>query len=222
MIDIFSKFPQYCESATNFWLHEPLNAITNLAFIIGAYYLFKLIKKEKLSMPLGLILLSLMIILGLGSLAWHSYRSLPTLLLDEIPIYIFIIFAGYYLTQTLTRSHKITLMILASISAAYYLIFAYIPGINISNGVLKYIFALLIFLVLSTFIVKKFGSGYNFILSFSIFAVAIIFRIIDLFVCSNFPIGTHFVWHILVAMVMYLVSITILRLHNKQSKSVSV
>ena len=216
MIDIFSKFPQYCESATNFWLHEPLNAITNLAFIIGAYYLFKLIKKEKLSMPLGLILLSLMIILGLGSLAWHSYRSLPTLLLDEIPIYIFIIFAGYYLTQSLTHIQKITLMILVSIGVIYYLIFAYIPGINLSNGVLKYVFALLIFIVLSTLVVEKSGSGHNFIIPISIFVFAIVFRIIDLFVCSKFPIGTHFIWHILVALVMYLVSIVILRLNKNK------
>ena len=218
MIDIFTKFPQYCEFVSNFWIHEPLNAITNFGFLIGAYFLYRFVKVNKCNIGLGAILISLMVILGLGSLAWHSYRVVPTLLLDEIPIYIFIIFTFYFLIQSLTRSHKLTLTISFFSALIYYAIFAYVPGVNISNGVLKYVFALLIFLILNVLIVKKFGSGYNFFLPLSIFILAIVFRIVDLYICPIFPVGTHFIWHILIALTMYFGSISILRLNSFESR----
>ena len=214
MIDIFTKFPQYCEFVSNFWLHEPLNAITNFGFLIGAYFLYRFIKINKCNLRLGVILIGQMVILGLGSLAWHSYRSVPTLLLDEIPIYIFIIFAFYFLIKSLARSHKITLTISFFSALIYYIIFAYIPGVNVSNGVLKYVFALLIFLILNTLIIRKFGPEYNFFLPLGIFTSAIIFRIVDLYVCSIFPSGTHFIWHILITLTVYLGSVIILRLSS--------
>ena len=168
-------------------------------------------------MHFGIILIALMVILGLGSLAWHSYRSVPTLLLDEIPIYIFFIFSGYFLTQSLVKNHKLTVIILASTAVIYYLIFAYIPGINILNGVLKYVFAFLSFLILSIFVVRKLGSGYNFTTPLIILAISIIFRSIDLFICPIFSIGTHFIWHILNAVAMYFGSVVIIRLKSFES-----
>lgn len=222
MVDIFSHFPQYCEFATNFWLHEPLNAITNFGFIIGAYFLYRFIKINKPKKSLGIFLISLMLVLGFGSLAWHSYRSLPTLLSDEIPIYIFMIFVGYFLTKSLTRNYKLTMVILFLTAIIYYAIFAYIPGVNFLNGLLRYTFALLAFLILSILTVRKFGYNYNFILPLAIFAIAIVFRGIDLYVCPIFPVGTHFIWHILVALTMYLGSVIIIRLSLlKQSYSSS-
>lgn len=38
-----------------------------------------------------------------------------------------------------------------------------------------------------------------------LFVVSLIFRIIDLDVCARFPIGTHFLWHVLNAAVLYTV-----------------
>ena len=216
MIDIFSKFPQYCEAAANLWLHEPLNVITNFSFIIGAFYLYRYIKASSLDRRLGIILVGFMVILGLGSLSWHSYRSIPTLWLDEIPIYIWVVFAFYFLTQSLTKSYKLTAIIMVLTATVYYLIFASIPSLNILQGSLKYVFALFVFLLLSLFVARKFGSHYNFILPLSILAVAIVFRSVDLPVCPVFPIGTHFLWHVSVALAVYQGSKVILRLDNER------
>lgn len=216
MVDIFTKFPQYCESVVNFWLHEPLNAITNFAFFVGAYFLYKLIKRNEHNMRLGTVLIVLMVILGAGSLAWHSYRSVPTLLMDEIPIYIFIIFAFIFLVQSLTRNYKTTILASLSMASIYYALFAYIPALNIFQGSLKYVFAVIIFLVLNTLITRKFGQECSFVLSLGILVGAIIFRIIDLYICSAFPIGTHFIWHISVATVIYFSSKVILKVSSSQ------
>jgi hypothetical protein len=37
-----------------------------------------------------------------------------------------------------------------------------------------------------------------------VFAVALVFRTIDTPICRAWPSGTHFVWHLLNALVMYL------------------
>jgi hypothetical protein len=37
-----------------------------------------------------------------------------------------------------------------------------------------------------------------------VFAVSLIFRTIDHAVCTAFPLGTHFLWHVLNALVLYL------------------
>lgn len=214
MIDIFTKFPQYCESVSGFWLHEPLNAITNFAFFICAYYLYKLIKRNGYDMRLGVLLICLMVVLGSGSLAWHFYRSVPTLLMDGIPIYIFIFFSFIFLAHSLTRNYKITIFVLFFTALIYYAIFAYIPVLNIFQDSLKYVFAVLIFLVLNTLVIKKFGRERSFILPLGILAGAIIFRIIDLYICPVFPIGTHFVWHISAALAIYFGSVTMLRLRE--------
>lgn len=212
MVDIFTKFPQYCESVSGFFLSEPWNAITNFAFFFGAYYLYKLIKKNGYDTRLGSFLIVLMIILGSGSLAWHSYRSVPTLLMDEIPIYIFIIFAFYFLVQSLTRNPKLTLLYSFLTFLVYYLTFAYIPALNLFQGSTKYAFALLVFFIINALIIRKFNSSNSFVLPLVILALALIFRIIDLYICLIFPIGTHFIWHISVAVAMYLSSLAILKL----------
>jgi len=39
----------------------------------------------------------------------------------------------------------------------------------------------------------------------TVFAVSLVLRIVDLQVCGVFPLGTHFIWHILNAVVIYAV-----------------
>ncbi len=215
MVNIFTRFPQYCESLEQFWLHEPLNVITNFAFFVGAYVLYKLIKKKGYDMHLGWFLIFFMIILGVGSLAWHAYHTIPTLLADIIPIYIFIIFTFYFLLQSLTQNHKLTIVISTLTLFGYYIIFSFFPILSIFQGSLKYVFALLIFLFVNGLIVKKFGKEFSFILPLSILIGAIVFRIVDLYVCQIVPIGTHFIWHIAVALAVYFSSVSILKLNQR-------
>jgi hypothetical protein len=39
----------------------------------------------------------------------------------------------------------------------------------------------------------------------AVFVTSLIFRVIDLDICGLLPVGTHFLWHILNAVVIYLV-----------------
>jgi len=45
----------------------------------------------------------------------------------------------------------------------------------------------------------------------AIFAVSLSFRTVDRMLCGAFPLGTHFVWHLLNAVVLYLLLRTAIR-----------
>ncbi|TSC77929.1 MAG: hypothetical protein G01um101424_63 [Parcubacteria group bacterium Gr01-1014_24] len=180
--------------------------------------MWRFIKRNYLNSNLGLTLCSLIIILSFGSFAWHASRSELTLWFDTIPIYIFIIYIAFLLIQSLTRNIKYTSGFVALISLIYFLVFTYIPNINILSGLSKYIFAFCVFIIITIFVSIKYGMKHDFIYPLSIFGLAIVFRGIDLLVCSNFPLGTHFLWHITVAAAMYSSSLVVLTLNTKVNK----
>lgn len=218
LVEIFVTFPQYCEQVAGFWLTQPLNVITNLAYIIGGVYLYRYVKVNNLNRNLGIILSGLMIALGVGSTAWHSHKSIPTIMMDEVPIYLFILLSIFILTKSLTKSFLNTLGAMGLVAIIYHVIFTYIPGAGVYSGSLKYAFALFVFVALSMLVVKKYGQEYNFSTPLCIFAIAIALRSVDLYICQYFPLGTHFLWHILVAAAMYTGSKVILRLYLVSSK----
>lgn len=215
---LVKNFPVYCERFANFWLVEPLNALTNLAFLIGAYYLYKFIRANNLKSRLSTFLIGLMVAVGLGSMSWHLYRSEATLLLDRLPIYIFFIFTLYFAIQSITKNIKFTIAVSALLGILYYAIFDYVPGVNVFYGLLRFIFAFITLVILNVLIRKKYGHEYNFSTALIIFAAALIFRTLDLLVCPFFPLGTHFLWHIFVAVGMYFGSIAIAGLNAKMDR----
>lgn len=212
---LLKNLPVYCEKITSLGWFEPLNALSNFAFLIGAYYLYRFVKASQIKNRLSVFLIGLMTALGLGSLAWHSYRTSLTMLLDELPIYIFFIVVLYFLVRKLTRNLVVTIFILVLLAIVYYLIFSYVPGATMFYGSFKYVFILVTLAILSILISRKYGEEYSFLPPLAIFAASIFFRIIDIPLCNQFPFGTHFVWHIANATAMYLGSVVIIRLGLK-------
>ena len=89
------------ESIVGFWMVEPLNALTNLTFFVGAYYLFKFVRHNNFNGRISAFFVAIMTAVGLGSLLWHLQRSEITLLLDRLPIYIFFVYIFYLLPHFL-------------------------------------------------------------------------------------------------------------------------
>jgi hypothetical protein len=47
------------------------------------------------------------------------------------------------------------------------------------------------------------ATGRALFLAAGLFALSLAFRVVDLPICPAFPTGTHFVWHLLNALVLY-------------------
>ncbi len=201
-------YPIYCEQAAFSDVFEPLNGITNFAFIIAGIVLFFRFKKQAISSLPAKILAALLIAVGIGSLAWHTYRNDFTFWIDTIPIYLFVV---YYLWVYVSHSvHKLPLRILFFLGFFIYTpvliyLFQDLQSTKVfGNGSLEYIVALSYFVVLQMYnkAHKKELVKPSLVVVF-LFMVSLVFRQLDLVSCDLVGFGTHFMWHIFNAIVLY-------------------
>src|SRR5687767_8731754 len=101
----------YCERIGPGLLAEPLNAVSNASFLIAAWAAWRLARREgKLTIGIR-ILIALGYLVGIGSILWHTYPTTTTLILDVVPIVLFIVWyiwlyarrvvgAGHYTAAT--------------------------------------------------------------------------------------------------------------------------
>src|SRR5215212_2608106 len=80
----------YCERTGPGLLAEPLNAITNSSFLIAAWFAWFLGHRTGRLSPGVLTLIWLSVSVGIGSGLWHTYATAGTLILDVIPILLFL------------------------------------------------------------------------------------------------------------------------------------
>ena len=78
----------YCERTNEQIFNEPINAISNIFFIIVSLSLIKILKKNK-SNNIYYIQPVLIFFIGIGSFLFHLMPNLITLYSDIIPIFLF-------------------------------------------------------------------------------------------------------------------------------------
>lgn len=192
----------YCErTSTDFW-SEPVNAVTNSAFIVAG--LWGLVRvRQGTARDWATIGLSLLVIaIGVGSFLFHTFANRWSAVADVAPITIFIY---AYLTFVLVRHLQFGLPAAFAVLAVFF-------GFNILidmllspliRGSAAYVPALL---ALAGFgvILRRRGlrAGYDLLIAALIFLISLVLRTIDLPFCAALPMGTHFLWHLLNAVVL--------------------
>ena len=113
---------RYCErgSSAEFWA-EPLNAITNAAYVAAALVGWALVRSSRLSNPDRgwlICLIALIASIGVGSAAFHTAPSVLTKLGDVVPIALFVVAALFVaLTRVLSMSVPVAFGQLALLGA---------------------------------------------------------------------------------------------------------
>jgi len=199
----------YCErTGPEFW-SEPLNAVTNLAFIVAGAMAWRLWRNEpragwRSSADL-LLLVGLLFAIGIGSTVWHLVPTRATKLGDQIPI---LLFMNVYLLVFLVRVARLrwagTLALFALYHVANFAIARSFPP-DFLNGSVFYAPTWIALIALCTFLfIRRNPAARRFASAVAIFTLAIVFRSIDETICPMLPIGTHFLWHVLNGVVLYL------------------
>ncbi len=190
---MFDVPTQYCERIVGQLSFEPINIISSVAYLVVAVIAYWYLRKRGHTSPVLPVLLGL---IGLGSMWWHITASPLGDIADTLSIAVFASVAAFMLLQAILRSKL-------AIGGAFLFLLAAIlftESSDVLNGSLPYIVLLAGFVVAGTFYAQKFPSSKFLVVSAVLtFLSAILFRSIDLSVCSYLPIGTHFLWHILVA-----------------------
>ena len=193
----------YCERlGVGLW-EEPFNAVTNLSFITAAWFSWLLAKRQEALTPGVWALLALMCAIGVGSALFHTYANSLTRLLDVLPILLFqLIFVWMYF-RSVTRFGATSSSIIVLVYLLATLVGRQYP--DLLNGSLIYAPALVLLFVGGLFHALT-GRSERLVMAGAavVFTCSLAFRSIDNRVCSDFPLGTHFLWHLLNGVVLYL------------------
>jgi hypothetical protein len=191
----------YCERTDfSFW-SEPINAVTNAAFLIAAaIVLVGLLRRGRLEAGTGL-LLAILTAIGVGSFLFHTFATRWAALADVLPIALFIL---TYLVLTLRRAFALAWLWAGLIGVAFLPASgALAAGIGqLTQGALGgssgYVPALLALAVCAGLLWRRqprFARGL--LVAAGLFLLSLTFRTLDAPLCQAIPSGTHFMWHVL-------------------------
>lgn len=192
----------YCErDGAGLWA-EPVNAVTNLAFLIAALIMWRRLRGADL--PLARALVVFLALIGLGSLAFHTVAQTWAGLADVLPILGFAllyIFAATrdFLTLRPWPAALVTALALAGM-AALVPVFAQLPLLGASAG---YVPLVVLFAVYAGALWRRApGLSRGLLGAAALLAVSLTLRSLDRVLCPVLPFGTHFAWHLLNAVLL--------------------
>ncbi len=218
----------YCEraGAAGFWA-EPLNALTNLAFIVAAAVVgLRLARASGLDWRNGwdLWLLTLLLAaIGVGSGLWHSFATRWGLLADVLSITLFInLYLLSFGWRVLgLRWVGLPLLWLGYQVASFGLLTVVSP--DALNGSVGYLPALAFLLGFAWWLRRTQHPLWRAVaVAAMLFAVSLSFRTLDMALCAALPLGTHFMWHLLNAALLFvLVNALVDALRRQGTRAVS-
>ncbi|TVR06512.1 MAG: hypothetical protein EA385_15520 [Salinarimonadaceae bacterium] len=218
-----SHVNNYCERAdASFWA-EPVNAFSNGAFLIAALAAFLIWRRAGRDDVPALLLIGVIAVIGVGSFLFHTFANRWSLLADVLPITVFI-YGYFFLAMRRFAGLGIVAASLATLAflgfnagfvSAWTGLFGTGP-IATANGSIGYFPAALAIIGVGALLKAQAGralvgaveaparAGSELFTAAGVFALSLFFRAIDEAVCDAFPLGTHFMWHVLNAVVLFL------------------
>lgn len=185
----------YCERVDPSYWSEPVNAVTNAAFLIAAFVMWRRSAGQGLAGVLCVILAAI----GIGSYLFHTHAQAWAALMDVVPIAVFIlvyIFAanrGFWGLGLWPALGATALFIpYAAVTGP---IFAALPFFEISSFYWPVPLLIALYAVALRNRVPDVARGLA--IGAGILVVSLAFRSTDELVCDAVPVGTHFMWHIL-------------------------
>jgi len=211
----FEFIDKYCERTIEGVSGEPLNVVSNIAFLVVSLLLLKYFRQnfqgEFLKNWDIATLIFLLFCMTLGSTLWHVYAVRWALYTDAIPI---LIFMNLFLLSCLFRVLNIGVVKMFLFFCAYQL-FNYVIQSQFSmdtlNGSIFYL-PVFVFLVGILLFVRQYRPDLYqyYVISVVLFSVSLVLRTFDVSQCDNFPLGTHFLWHTLVSIMLYFLTMSLM------------
>ena len=185
----------YCERIDASYWAEPINAVTNLAFVLAALVMWRRTKGMALARALCLVLGGI----GIGSYLFHTHAQVWAAIADVTPILLFILLYLFAVNRDILhlkgwRVFGATALFIPY-AAALVPVFSLVPGFGTSAGYGPV--PLLIFIYAGILWSREKAVAKGFIAGGSLLCLSLFFRTIDEPVCEAVPLGTHFLWHIL-------------------------
>lgn len=194
----------YCERLDpSFWA-EPVNAATNAAFLVAAA---AGVVASRGGADRGVTLLAaLTAIIGVGSFLFHTFATVWAALADVVPISLFIVVGLVLILRRLVGLHAAWAVGLgvAFLPASTLLVGALRPLADVTIGASVGYLPPLVALLACTAVLRRrrHPAAPALLTTAALFAVSLTFRTLDGPLCAAWPLGTHWLWHLLNAVVL--------------------
>jgi hypothetical protein len=198
-MDWTQQVDNYCERMDFTFWGEPLNAITNAAFLIAAFIAWRVAKREGRLDPGIWALIAVLTAIGIGSFLFHTFATRWAAMADVLPILFYILIYIY-----LATTRFLALPWWGGVAALVLFVpYAGLVGWAVGavfgplNGSVGYI-PVPILIAIYAFLIRKSApqTARGLMIGVAILAVSLTMRTIDEATCAAFPIGTHIFWHI--------------------------
>jgi ceramidase len=193
----------YCERLAPGLFGEPLNALSNAAFFIAAWLLARDARRLGALRPDVVVLVALIVLVGIGSATFHMVATTAAQWLDVVPILFFqLAFLWIYARRVMRWTPLASALAVAAFFGACLYARAFSAPLN---GSLAYAPALVAVLALGIdHRLRERGQRPWLLMAAGAFAVSLTLRTIDMAACERWPLGTHFCWHLLTGVAVYL------------------
>lgn len=193
-MDWFEQVDGYCERTDFSYWSEPLNAVTNIAFIIAAIILWR----RAAGLPIARLLTAVLFMIGVGSYLFHTHATIWALLLDVVPIGAFILIYLFAVNRDIVpmrgwAAFAATLGFFPYAAAVVWLT-QQVPFLAISNFYWTVPLLLILFAIPLR---HRPGIASGFVIGAVILTLSITIRSVDEILCGTVTFGTHFMWHVL-------------------------
>ena len=188
----------YCErTGSEFWA-EPLNALTNGAFLLAAWWLIPRLRGCRWHSDWDRMLLTVLIaLIGIGSFLWHTLATRWAALADIVPIAAFI---HLYLIAFVRRLYRPSWWVISAVLSVYLGVetaLAWLLPRGALNGSVGYLAPLLTLPLLAWLAQRRGVDGAQALwVAGGLFLVTVSLRTVDHIGCAAVPFGTHFLWHL--------------------------
>jgi hypothetical protein len=197
MDGLLRQIDGYCERVDPSYWAEPVNAVTNAAFLIAAFVMWRRVRGQ--GIPLATALCGLLGAIGVGSYLFHTHGQVWAAIADVVPIVLFSLTYIYAANRDFWGLRPVV----AGIGALGYLpysalltpVFAALPFFGVSSFYWPLPVLILAYAIgLRT---RAPATARGLAIGAGLLCVSLTFRSLDMTVCDTIPLGTHFLWHIL-------------------------
>lgn len=190
----------YCERLGPGYWAEPLNAVSNAAFLVAALILWR----RGAGLPMVRAMAAAVAVIGVGSYLFHTHANRLTGAMDTTPILAFILLYVFASSRDYLGLKPwmagLTAAAFVPYAAATVPLWAMIPGFGSSAGYMP----VPVLLVLYAWLLRRRSpdTARGLLTGAVLLLVSLTARTLDGPLCPVWPSGLHFLWHLMNGMML--------------------
>lgn len=189
----------YCERLDPGYWAEPVNALTNAAFVVAAMFMWR-----RSGALIEHVLCAVLALIGIGSYLFHTHATPWAALADTTPIALYVLVYVYAANRSFWGLRPWPALggtvLFFPYAALTVPLFQMVPGLGSSAAYAPVPLLIVLYAVLLRHRLPQVARGLA--IGAGLLVISLSLRTIDEPLCHALPLGTHFLWHIFNALML--------------------